>query len=177
MEHTTDSALAPEYERRDSLISELRKVNAELLLQKEMYKTLSRVSPVGMFRTNRSGKVEYINAKGIYFFGIPGREFLLDKDWTDLICEEDRELTSMRWKEAVEEETNFVAECRFQRSDGKIIWALCQANLVNGGGKGHVGTITDITPQREILGKLIALKENYKTSRCNGKWTTNDLWG
>jgi PAS domain S-box-containing protein len=169
MEHTKDSVLASEYREIDSLIGELQRVNSELALQKEMYQTLSRVSPVGMFRTDPWGKVEYINSKGLDLLGLSKKEFVLDRNWANLVCEEDRKKVSSKWDRCVKEQTNFVVECRFQQPDGKTVWTLCQANLVNGGGRGHVGTITDITPQKEILTKLVALKEK-RTSRClNGK--------
>lgn len=169
MEHTKDSVLAPRYEEIESLIRELQEVNSELALQKEMYQTLSRVSPVGMFRTDWQGKVEYINSKGLDLFGLSGKEFVLNKNWVNLVYEEDREKVSSKWDRCVKEQTNFTVECRFQQPGGKLVWGLCQANLVNGGGKGHVGTVTDITPHKDILTKLVALKEK-RSSRClNGK--------
>lgn len=168
-EHTTDSVLACEYLERDSLVRELREVNSELALQKEMYQTLSRVSPVGIFRTDPEGLVEYINAKGLSFLGLRNKESLIGKDWTDRIYEEDKDSAAAKWALSVEEQNDFVVECRFKYNDGRITWVLCQANVVNGGGKGHVGTLTDITSQKEILTKLIALKEDNRIARCNGK--------
>jgi PAS domain S-box-containing protein len=164
MEHTTDSVLAPEYQRNGDLVKELQQVNEELALQKEMYRTLSRVSPVGMFRTDLDGNVEYVNDKGLCLMGV-SKESVIKRNWADLVAEEDRERIKEGWDRCVKEQTNFVAECRFEHQNGKDYWVLCQANLVNGGGKGHVGTITDISHQKRILDQLICLKKD-KLERC-----------
>jgi len=140
---------------------ELERLIEELAEAKEMYQTLSRVSPVGIFRTNEKNKYVYVNTKWLEITGMTFEEALGD-GWKKALYHEDRYKVVREWNRCVNEGIDFSLEFRFKRPDGRITWLLGQASRINGGGKGYVGTITDITNRKEVLPQLIKLKNSAK---------------
>ena len=151
-------------EYQDALSALVKVRTEELEESREMYKILAKASPVGLFRTNIDGKCEYVNAKWCKISGL-SREEALDNGWMDAIHDDDREMVVMEWKQCVKKGEEFLLEYRIKDPNGKITWVLGQANLINGGGKGHVGTITDITHKKEALPVLIAIRNLPKCDR------------
>lgn len=139
----------------------LSKLIQELEEAKEMYKTLSRVSPVGIFRTDENGKCIYVNEKWREFAGMTSEEAQGD-NWINAIHSDDRQYMSETLEISNDNNSDFSIECRMIRPDGKITWVLAQASCVNGGGKGHVGTVTDITGKKEFLPQLMEIKSSKK---------------
>jgi len=139
----------------------LSKLIEELEETKEMYKTLSRVSPVGIFRTDKNGKCVYVNEKWRELAGMTSEEAEGD-NWINAIHSDDRQHVSEVLQISNDNNSDFSMECRMIRPDGKITWVLAQASCVNGGGKGHVGTVTDITGKKEFLPQLMEIKSAKK---------------
>ncbi len=140
---------------------ELERLVEELAEAKEMYQTLSRVSPVGIFRTNEKNKCVYVNAKWLEIAGMEFEEALGD-GWKNALHSEDRYKVVREWNQCSNEDLDFHLEYRFQNPTGEITWVLGQANLINGGGRGYVGTITDITNRKKVLPQLIELRNSAK---------------
>jgi len=136
----------------------------ELEESKELYRTLAKASPVGLFRTDVNGRCEYVNAKWREIAGMTNEEALGD-GWVNAIHEDDREMVFEEWNRCAKEGIDFSLEYRFESPDGTVTWVLGQANPVNGGGKGHVGTITDITNKKEALPMLMEIIALPKCSR------------
>jgi len=136
------------------LIKELEEI-------KEMYRTLSRVSPVGIFRSDERGNFVYVNAKWIEISG-RSRIQCLGTGWLQAIYENERGEIYKAWKEAVKAKVPFSGECRFITPQGKITWVLLQANIINGGDQGHVGSLTNITNKKIIVPELVALRDSFK---------------
>ncbi len=128
---------------------------------KEMYRTLSRVSPVGIFRSNAEGDFVYVNQKWIELSGLAKKQ-CLGKGWLQSIYEIERGALYEAWQEAAAEQVPFSGECRFITPEGKITWVLLQANVINGGGQGHVGSLTNITNKKVIVPELVALRDSLK---------------
>jgi len=128
---------------------------------KEMYRTLSRVSPVGIFRSNCKGDFVYVNQMWIDLSGLTKKQ-CLGQGWLQSIYETERGSLYEAWQEAVKEEVSFSGECRFITPKGKITWVLLQANVINGGGQGHVGSLTNITNRKIIVPELVALRDSFK---------------
>ena len=135
----------------------------ELQEHKEMYRTLSRVSPVGIIRTDPNGQCVYVNRKWQVLAGMD-RESALGDGWQKAIHPDDKNRVISSWMHCVENELNFADEYRLLNS-GKVKWVLAQANIVNSGGRGHVGTITDITRKKKVLSQLLEIKNGAK---CRG---------
>ncbi len=145
----------------DALEALVKERTEELEESREMYKILAKASPVGLFRTDKNGHCVYVNAKWREISGMTNEE-ALGKGWITAIHEDDREMVFDEWNCCVESHQEFSMEYRFQTSDGIVTWVLGQASLINGGGKGHVGTITDITYKKEALPQLLELRDSPK---------------
>ena len=139
----------------------LHELIEELEETKEMYKTLSRVSPVGIFRTDENSKCVYVNEKWREFAGMTMEEAQGD-NWINAIHPEDRQHVSEALQVCNDNDSDLSVECRMMRPDGKITWVLAQASCINGGGKGHVGTVTDITGKKEFLPQLMEIRAAKK---------------
>ena len=119
---------------------------------------LSRVSPIGIFRTDLQGHCLYVNARWSEITGLTAEE-AYGQGWGRTLHHEDQERIFSAWDRAAQNCTPFREEYRFQRASGEITWVLGQAEAErgeDGAVVGYVGTITDITAQKnaeEILQK------------------------
>ncbi len=137
----------------------------ELILQleehKEMYRTLSRVSPVGIIRTSPDGQCVYVNQKWQSLAGM-NKQHALGDGWQKAIHPDDRARIVDSWMHCVKNELNFADEYRLVTPAGEVRWVLAQANIVNSGGKRHVGTITNVTKKKRVLSQLLKIKNGAK---------------
>jgi PAS domain S-box-containing protein len=125
----------------------LERASAELQKSEERYRTLARISPVGIFRTDPNGATTYVNPKWCDIAGLPMEKALGD-GWLNVVHPEDREKISSGWQESTELRQASFSDYRFVRPDGSVVWVMGQAvpeldtehQII-----GYVGTITDIT--------------------------------
>ena len=111
---------------------------------------LSRVSPIGIFRTDIQGRCLYVNARWCAMTGLTAEE-AYGHDWGHTLHPGDRERVVAAWNEAVERQVAFHAEYRFQKPDGTVTWVLGQAEAElneTDAVVGYVGTLTDISDQK-----------------------------
>lgn len=115
---------------------------------KEMYKTLSRVSPVGIFRTNSEGDCIYVNKRWVEIAGISSEE-AMGSGWIKAVHPDDINEVVKVWKDAHKNKLPHAEVAfRFLHDDGKVMFVLGQGNIVNGGNHGYVGTITKLSMDR-----------------------------
>ncbi len=138
-----------------------QKLINDLVEAKEMYRTLSRVSPVGIIRINEKNKCVYVNRTWQDFAGMTNDE-ARGEGWKKAIHPDDRYRVVREWNKCARESEDFCFEYRMLSFDDVITWVLAQANLVNSGGKGYVGTVTDITSSKEILPQILEIRNSVK---------------
>jgi diguanylate cyclase (GGDEF)-like protein/PAS domain S-box-containing protein len=131
---------------------------AELALQESEYRyyTLTKFSPVGIFRIDIEGNFLYANERWCEIAGISLEE-ALQKDWIKAIHPDDRERFFQGFNLARRKNTSFKLQFRLQRRDRKIIWVLGQiVTEKDSDGKilGYVGTWTDISENKQIEEEL-----------------------
>ncbi len=117
---------------------------------------LSRVSPIGIFRTDLQGHCLYVNARWSEITGLTAEE-AQGQGWGRTLYHEDQERIFSAWNRASQDRTPFREEYRFQRTTGEIIWVLGQAEAErgeDGAVVGYVGTITDIAEQKNTAETL-----------------------
>lgn len=149
-----------EYQRE--LERKVQERTKELEESKEMYRTLARVSPVGMLRINNQGECEYVNTTFCELLE-SDREHFLGDGWKSLICDEHRGEFLSEWDDYVNKGLElFEKECIFDCQSGQYIWALFQAKRVNGGNGGYVSTIVNISAQKELLPQLLELRDDIQ---------------
>jgi two-component system, cell cycle sensor histidine kinase and response regulator CckA len=128
-------------------ITEKKKSEKALLESEERYRTLAKISPVGIFRTDETGYTTYVNPKWCEISGFTYEQGI-GNGWLDAVHPDDRNKTNQGWEDATSVHSSSFAEYRFLRRDGTIRWVMGQAvPELNAENKivGYVGTITDIT--------------------------------
>lgn len=137
-------------------ITSPKQAEKELRESEERYQTLAKVSPVGIFRTDKTGYTTYVNPTWSQISGLSTDEALGD-GWLKAVHPEDREGLSHNWQEAARHQKASRADYRFIRTDGTIIWVIGQAvPEINSENQivGYVGTITDITERKRVEAAL-----------------------
>ncbi|MCA8957667.1 MAG: PAS domain S-box protein, partial [Planctomycetes bacterium] len=139
-------AVVRDVTRRHALQSALRD-------SEERYRTLAEAAPVGVFRTDHDGLVNYVNERWVEIAGMPAHRAFGD-GWLDAIHPEDRPEAAAAWHTARGCIDPFECECRLLHADGSVRWVLGRAVRTDGGRDGFVGTFTDLTQHRETEQRL-----------------------
>jgi two-component system cell cycle sensor histidine kinase/response regulator CckA len=127
-----------------------RQAEKALRESERRFQKLTEISPVGIFQTDAEGSTTYVNPRWSQISGM-SKEEALGTGWLIGVHNDDREKLRNGWIRATQVQGSFMAEYRFVRKDGSIVWVMGQAiperdledKIV-----GHVGTITDITERK-----------------------------
>jgi diguanylate cyclase (GGDEF)-like protein/PAS domain S-box-containing protein len=162
-----------EWEGEPAYVIGLRDITArkqaEIALQESelLFHTLSKIAPVGIFRTNEKGACDYVNHRwceitGLHFIDSHG------DGWIAGLLAEDRDSVIAEWQRCIAALQPFNMQYRFQLADGSVRWVVGRAEpeLDEAGGlRGYVGTITDISDikaNEERLGQAAAVFESTR---------------
>ncbi|MBK8974215.1 MAG: EAL domain-containing protein [Hahellaceae bacterium] len=143
---------------RMSIITIIRDRSAEVESERILresenrFKTLAKVAPVGIFRTDAEGILQYANEM---WFQITGRSLndLHSESWLSVVKEEQREEVEADWGARRALAPSFVREFVIRRKNPERseTWVLCHLMPEYGLHQsltGYVGTLTDISEQR-----------------------------
>jgi PAS domain S-box-containing protein len=136
----------------------LNLANSELQKSEERYRTLARISPVGVFRTDPNGSMTYVNPKWCEISGLSPDQ-AMGNGWLDAVHSDDKEKLSKGWQESTQSHQVSFSDYRFVRPDGTIAWVMGQAAPeMNSENQtvGYVGTITDISKRKRAEAALQA---------------------
>ena len=127
------------------------RVRAELARKKsdDRFRTLTTLSPVGVFLTDENGRVEYVNEALSKMLHMRPQDAFGHK-WLAGIHQEDRESLVRAWELAYTEAGSLEMELRMGDDADRIRWVLIQASPFDAGNTrtGYVGAVTDITERR-----------------------------
>lgn len=132
-------------------ITERLQAEREIRAREQIFETLARSSPVGIFRTDIHGHGIFVNKRWLEIAGMDLEQAMGD-GWADALYPEDRDRVSSEWHQATQDKQAFRTECRFRRPDGKLTWVLAHAVAElddNGNTVGFIGSITDINKLKE----------------------------
>lgn len=145
-------------------ITERKQAEETLRKSHELFETLARVSPVGIFRADAKGRYIYVNEPWCQITSLtPGEAD--GEGWSRALHPDDRSGIVRQWHHAVRGMRPFKAEYRFLRPDGTTVWVIGQAVAERGNSgeiKGYVGTITDITDRKQAEEALLESKQRYQ---------------
>ncbi|AXT55494.1 PAS domain S-box protein [Aquimarina sp. AD1] len=135
-------------------------------LSENRYRTLTDISPVGIFMTKANGKTTFVNEKWCEISGLAQQEAMND-GWLKAVHPEDRKKLKSDWYNNTKRRESSHAEYRFIRPDGTTIWVLGQAIPEYNERKeiiGYVGTATDITELKLYEIELNKMKDKAEES-------------
>lgn len=146
-------------------ITERKRVKDELEESQHLFQTLALLSPVGIFKTDPTGATTYVNKKWSDMSGLSASEAMGD-GWLQAVHPDDRNRLAGQWKGDAGLGQSSREEYRFLKSDGSIVWVLGNAvpEMLNGKLCGYVGTITDITEQKQHEAELRFLSRAIEQS-------------
>ncbi|HEY9639481.1 MAG TPA: PAS domain S-box protein, partial [Coleofasciculaceae cyanobacterium] len=143
-------------------ISDRKQAEQDLEESEHRYATLSRISPVGIFRTDAQGNNTYVNDRWREFTGLSRYEGM-GKQWQEAIHPDDRQAVAHIWQQMIESPASLEVEYRYLRPDGKVTWVVCQAVPEFRDSKlvGYVGTVTDISDRKHSEEAIQASERRY----------------
>jgi PAS domain S-box-containing protein len=153
------------HQKLQAQVIELQKSETRLRESEQQYVSLTTAAPVGIFRTDASGKCTYVNDRWCYVAGLTP-ETAMGSGWIRAIHADDRNKVSLEWERSARDNNLFRLEYRFQRPDGTLTWVYGQsvAELdAEGQIIGYVGTITDISDRKLAERALEQLNQNLET--------------
>ncbi|MGE0077837.1 MAG: PAS domain S-box protein [Bacteroidales bacterium] len=144
-------------------ISERKKHEKELQTSRQLFETLAKMSPVGIFRTKPDGYTTYVNPKWTEISGVSFEDAQGD-NWIKAVHPDDRELILKNWKLKTDNSEKSIAEYRFLKENGDIVWVLGNAlpEIVDGEILGYIGTITNITELKKAQEEITKSEKRYR---------------
>lgn len=118
----------------------------------QRYRLLTELSPVGVFQTDPQGGYDLVNPRWRALTGM-SEQAARGHGWQDALHDDDRGRVVGAWNDAVAGKQPFSAEFRLRAADGGAKWVLGQAlprTSEGGAFTGYIGTLTDITAQKEF---------------------------
>jgi PAS domain S-box-containing protein len=150
-----------EDERRqinENLEKMVREKSAALVESEKQFRTLTSMSPSGIYLSDANGDCLYVNERWCKMAGLTADE-AGGTGWIRGIYPEDREKIKQSWYNMVSSKGNWEKEYRFQDKKGKITWVYGVAvpsydadGVVNG----YIGTNVDISERKRAEEKIRA---------------------
>ena len=121
----------------------------------ERYAALAKAAPVGIFRSDASGKCTYVNQCWCQMTGQTAA-LALAGGWQIALHPSDRQRIEPDWLQAAREKHSTNFECQIQRPGGTQCWVYAQivAELTDGRVVGYVGTFIDIDDRKRAEAAL-----------------------
>ncbi|NMG10017.1 hypothetical protein DP117_25270 [Brasilonema sp. UFV-L1] len=139
------------YQQLKEELHERRRIELKLRRSETLFRSLSELAPVGIFKGDAQGQIIYTNPRCQAICGFTFEQ-ALGYGWTQFIHPEDYQLSQV-YPTAFSLDTEFSHEMRFVHQDGTI--RFTQVKIVpifseSGELVGHVGTVEDITESQAI---------------------------
>jgi len=145
-------------------ITERKRVEEELRRSGERHRQLVEMSPVGIYRTDATGAVTYVNPRVVQMNGLSA-DYVMQNGWQEILHEDCRERVIRNWMEAVANKAPLTQEICIRRPDGALVWMIgdshpefdAEGNLI-----GYIGTVQDITKIKEAEFAIKASEEHFR---------------
>jgi len=141
----------PQFEQGVMLDITARKAAEQALGESlERFRVLATHAPVGIFRTDETGEMVFVNDRLCEFLGMSPDE-AAGTGWVESIHPDDRDRYLEEWHRETAAGREFSSEVRLRRPDGSVSWVVAAATGLRGAqgeSTGHLGTVTDITERK-----------------------------
>jgi len=148
------------------VITERKHVEDAIRASETRFRILSTSAPIGIFELDAEGRCQYVNTRWEAITGRTSEEGL-GFGWHVTLHPEDRERVIQAAREAIRAGSTSEGEFRVLRPDGSVRWVrVYVAPIVDGCVErptGFVGTLDDITAEKEAEEKLQASEERFMT--------------
>jgi PAS domain S-box-containing protein len=139
------------------------RVDAEKALResRELFRTLSEASPVGIFRSDAAGQNIYVNAQWQKMTGLSAEQ-ARGEGWVRAIHPEDRTRIAQLWRELALSGSTFTESYRYKTVDGVVRWVECTARQIlsaSGARQGFVGVVQDVSERHDAERRLREAKD------------------
>ena len=130
-------------------ITERKKAEEALEESRQLFQNITTISPVGIFRTRVDGYTTFVNPRWSKLSGLSFNE-ALGFGWLNAVHPDDRHRLNSNWNNDVNLHRESIAEYRFVKPDGSVIWVLGNAipEIKDKKITGFIGTLTDITDRK-----------------------------
>lgn len=132
-------------------IDDEKKFNEKLQANELMFKTITNVSPVGLWMTDAEGTNNYINDTWLNWTGISLNESPV-YGWMEPVMAEERDSIHQQFLASLALRQKYSAEFRFLHKDGQVRWGLAEGFPYyddSGYFGGYAGSVTDITERKQ----------------------------
>ncbi len=137
-------------------------MNTSIHSNDEFYQSLLRAIPDLVVRTDRIGKIVYVNENGMKTFGIAGKDQILGKNLLDFLAPGDREQATRKAKNMLSQSFG-VGEFQVVISD-RVFDCEIMGNLIFGNDgriNGMVYVIRDVTEKKKTAQRLSVNEAQY----------------
>ena len=146
-------------------VTEKTKAEKALRDSELRFRTLADNTPVGIFQTDAEGQTIYVNEKWMEYTGLTFGE-VMGEGWITAIHPEDKDLLLQNWQDKKTVRSESSSEYRLVSKNGTVRWVSGKAvPLYDNEGvlTGYLGTISDITQEKNALESLKESEEKYRT--------------
>jgi diguanylate cyclase (GGDEF)-like protein/PAS domain S-box-containing protein len=115
--------------------------------QRRRFATLTSRAPIGIFETDVTGRVTYVNEALLEIVGLE-LDGVLHGALADAVHPDDREGVLLQWRDGAMRGQDLTSEYRFVRPTGEVRWVLAHRTpLTDDDGRitGHLGSVLDLT--------------------------------
>ncbi|WP_040282142.1 PAS domain S-box protein [Psychroserpens damuponensis] len=145
-------------------ITERKVAEEKLITSEQLFRRLSSNAPVGIYQTNDQGYCNYVNEEWIKYSGLTYADSM-GYGWSEAIHPEDRDRVLDEWEINVSSELESLSDFRLRNKKGEIKWVSAKTTrLYNSNNKfyGYIGTIVDVTEQKESEEKLLNSEQLFR---------------
>ncbi len=146
-------------------VDQRQRAEQALAASEARFRALAENAPVGVFETDGSGAITFVNPCWSHLTGLAAAESA-GVGWLRALHVAERVAVAETWRRAVAERRPFHGELRFARPNGSEAFVVANAVArrdAQGNVLGYIGTITDITETRrqaEVLERARAEAES-----------------
>ncbi|GEM_PF-3344652 len=130
----------------------------------QRYSVLHELALVGLFYADAQGRCTAINPHLQQMTGLKEADFK-DTGWQHRVHPEDQALVAEKWRDMVRFKQACQSEFRLRKSDGSLLWVLCQATPETdkqGKTLGFISTCADITALKQAEEQLQVYREQLE---------------